>query len=832
MEFKLLNDYFDVFARNIPAIPLKFKNNVETKTIENLLDTAYYILQTYGECLYVKIIDGRIVRYQPLTNPSFMNKWQKTEQAYQGHIEIKEEYLSLDWNAIHSYPRNKNIQPLIDVLNLVCEKFEIPDCDLLFNTSKNTPMITKDRTFADKPIFGNHIVLDWDAPIISYPVFSTFSNEDYKDFVFPSLEDLERMESSFGIVNSRNMIWNVKEKNVLIIVSNSNQDAESIVEYARTNQLEYTIVPDDKVQWIVSSNSRIETKAPMNPEGILKDGFDPNSNDIIKNYKYIICFEDLYFPTLLFSASCIFKKKSLFKTWYSDSLNEGQDFISFSRIEEVQKIISDSQIDFEKVGANGRMFAIKNLARENILEFIKTNLENFVNCDYDSSKIPISSIQAEFQRISLEEYRKRFSDLPKLETIRSLKYDRLKHNKVLHLAFQTSPWTLNPMSRYRTTKTYSSQVEGMNDAYIGIRVINSLAEEIPNFCYTLDYSINQKSNYVDVYTENLNGVMLEDFLRDHPSKFNELFLQICSALEVAWQRFGFVHGNLTTKNIIVLKLEEAQRITYRKHDSQSAIVTKYIPVIFNYSKSSCLAPEFGSAKEFNTFFSNKKIIIGNMDDEKINELLHGSKDSKTLLKSLGKSIKETKPFKSPEDVMKAVVKKSDITDNKIKYGNVKQESWTDAPKHSNTRNEYDKLRGVIESSSSNNVIERVFNNPFPVGKSKLENTILKYEMMNNISSAFNVSANIEIKTNNNISRALEIIKRFYDDIITTSPDLDFTSENWDVKVLASRYYKTLSEHPSTIAFLESMKDITASTINKVIVASLDATRDFYKTRRI
>lgn len=134
----------------------------------------------------------------------------------------------------------------------------------------------------------------------------------------------------------------------------------------------------------------------------------------------------------------------------------------------------------------------------------------------------------------------------------------------------------------------------INEAFIGLKCLNLL--KTPNFIYTLDFVEDDERSSTPteperapgaVYLEYIKGPTLCEFIKTNPSLkiILEIIVQIMLSLEMAQLRYGFVHNDLMTWNIIVQTAKEPIIIEYDLFYTKLCIKTKYIPCIIDYGKS-------------------------------------------------------------------------------------------------------------------------------------------------------------------------------------------------------------------------------------------------------
>lgn len=132
--------------------------------------------------------------------------------------------------------------------------------------------------------------------------------------------------------------------------------------------------------------------------------------------------------------------------------------------------------------------------------------------------------------------------------------------------------------------------ETINDAFIGINCINSVANIVPNFAYTFGSWSDSGSYYV--VNKFVAGESLEDFIKSPAFTipvYIEIIAQLSLALISAQVHCGFVHNDMYPWNIIVNRLPETTVINYpisqNNHPAVVSLSTQVLATIIDYGKS-------------------------------------------------------------------------------------------------------------------------------------------------------------------------------------------------------------------------------------------------------
>lgn len=153
-------------------------------------------------------------------------------------------------------------------------------------------------------------------------------------------------------------------------------------------------------------------------------------------------------------------------------------------------------------------------------------------------------------------------------------------------------WQLNVATEKDQISVHSvrsSDYRVVHAAMVTIFGLNKLISMIPNFQFSYCYvsycgyqgeiceSNSETSNWI---LDTIKGISfydaIEDDLFDKYTYYN-LFMQIINALYIAYKEIGFIHGDLSTKNIVIEKLEKPIHIPFyigqKSHDGVLPYIT-------------------------------------------------------------------------------------------------------------------------------------------------------------------------------------------------------------------------------------------------------------------
>lgn len=892
---------------NIPVLKFNTINSenllfdIETKQSlfsaenrENIYNTLLYLYERYGTGIYVKILNNKVFNFIVFKNKNYINNWQKriVDGFTNGFIDVEIDFIGLlDNFVIKNYDEIPYPFWLKTFLIDLCNTRKIPECEFFVNFARDCPVIKIDRTIADNNI-GNNIVDNMLKPI-QHTVFSFNTSDNFKDIAIPSLVDIERITyNTFGIMDVRQMKWIDKKNSFLFkttslcngVYLNKNpinlkyslvlklqklfneklQKYENLEEIfdkitIREQELKYRNYDIDVGITEFNDNLPVIIKSQVYTIPV-EESLIPKNNteyNLLQN-KFIFLTDEVASPnelsSVLFSGSCIIRVESDWQTWFDDFLLPDIHYIllkkDLSNLREIVDWCIDNDEECKKIASNAREFATKYLGTNGIYDYWQKILNEIKPLKYDN--ISIKQIQYELQEEFIYNYFKEFSDLPivKFPSLRKLNRRRTwaENLAIMMLLSKNGVYSYDD----KIFETQIFDVENCNDQlnniFIGIRVINNICREIPNFTFT--YYLNFFKHFSS-YTEYIEGIPIDSFLNFNPEKFVEIFTQIYLSLQLAYERYNFIHGDLKPENVIIQELENPISITYRLSTRVFSIETRYVVVIKNFSKSTILS----NFELYNKM--NKRMYIGKSisDISDISEISnvakYKNKDVKYLFKKMGKKIYNRLPISkkypsyenipetsSPFEEMTRTVQNDDIVSSNVKFGVNKNDTGI---QDSNPRLIYDHMVGNPAPYSQ--VVSNVFENPLPKEKTVLGNVIIQYEILQSLRSAIadlNLKFSIDIVTNDNLKKCFNFVKKHYDDVINETSILTLNNkyklgaENvnekedlWGIRTNTIKYISYISKHKYSQKILNCIEEIFTSTIQDAMELGVRNTLYFY-----
>lgn len=812
------------------------RSNFMSSEVEDLETTILFILKNFGKGVYIKIINNKLDCFIPFKNFNFKGYFK--DRTDFGNITILDNFI------IKNYDIDTDVMWIKDFIIMVCENRNISDCEFFLNSELNYPIVGGDV----------HV------PANIHTIFSFNVSPHFYDLAFPSFVDFQRiLKNNFGIEDFKTMKWD--DKNVEFLYKGDILNDGIYSDKYPVNQ-KLAVIKFMKENYPEISNvsiTKFYENTPIVVNNIVyffeKQEFFKNQQhvDVISKSKFIFAIDGVGYPEelsmLLFSGSCVIRVQSEWFSWYDFVLEEDIHFVSvksdLSNLKEKIEWCLNNDEKCKQIGLNAREFSLKYLTRNGIFDYMQLIMNKFVN--RLNRKTSLSTLQAEHQRLSLENYFVSFSNIPypsHLDATFLSKYTReWQWNNALSILLYKDR-NFKELSSYFVKYVHKNPFDGMNDAFIGINAINLLTKDIPNFCFT--YFVKTENEKVVVFRERMyNCYKLDNFLKSNPDKFTEIFIQIFLSLQLAYERLCFEHGNLAPENILVKELQQPIKILYRLESKTWAISTKFIPIICDFSKSKILSNFSNKVYKINRMFIGRN---EDMDDtyqnefvkddvneinNKINGLLHvsGAKDSRYLLKKLGKKIyTKISNLDEPETAMKKTITKKDILDADIKFGAVTTDEEIPGQ---NTRFIYDSIVGDV--NAVNNVADRIFQNGLPNEKTSIGNAIVEYELIQNLKSSLgniNLKITVDVETSQKIQSCMNFVRKNYRSVIEDTfseslMDLIDTGDLFNLKIFILKYLTVIFRNSFSKKMWENLLKVAISTIGESIRLGIENTKAFY-----
>lgn len=839
----------------------------------DIADSLQYVFKRLGKAVYLKIYNNELKIFLPFKNMQYSNYWQKSKDFETGRLKgffrINAPELYLEDFALKAYDPGyeSDILWIKNMFQSLCKFRKIKDCEFFFNFERRLPLYNMSRNFPDLTAFGTDR-LDPEIPQRPVAVMSMCTSVDHLDIAAPTKEDWSRIESDiFGVEDFKGMKW--KDKNDVFLFRSDYVNPGAFADSFPLNQKMALVKKIKSRPDYSGENFNIGISQTKNFQIIVDNrnyapvydpALDPDTDfGQLAKSKFIFVVDGVghapELSSLLFTGSCIIRIDSAYgwKCWYDDVLTPGIHYVSVkSDLSDLNKKIDwciSNDSEAEKIGASAREFAVKKISKNGMFDYLQASVEKGVP-SMQYKETAAATIQMDFQISDIERKIYAFKDddrnVPAGRIDLPANYDfgdcSQKQAIAMYMAnggYDGLRWPTTVLrhsnvcyigKRKISCKVYDNQYQCVNDAFIGIKCMNELAKEIPNFCYTYFYR-----PFV-VASEFIEGTRIDEFLEEFPDKHNEVMIQICLALELARERFCFEHGKMDPKHVIVHRLPKPVKITYRLSAKTWAVESDCIPVIMHYSHAKVL-----------TSFDNKllfeRMFVGRYEhDEKSekyyeeNALEEPDKDLKNLLKKMGKKMvdklgsKMKRRERTPFALMSEIVPLKSIKENKTRFGGTQEEN----PQVTISRLEYERL--LRNQNRHSECCDRIFQNALPVEESPVGNVILQYEIGQSLKSVlvdFNSKFTFDVATDDRIKKTLEFVKNFYDKLIEDTADVEFdydleTVDLWGIRMFIRKYLKPISENRFSDRIKRGLKKIMEATFAEAVKIGASNTVKFYK----
>lgn len=148
----------------------------------------------------------------------------------------------------------------------------------------------------------------------------------------------------------------------------------------------------------------------------------------------------------------------------------------------------------------------------------------------------------------------------------------------------------------------------VNEAFVGLFGTNTILSLTPNFMQVYSYVLsrnckigNEMELCSTIYTQYIKGIDFDDFfLTSNLADYKAVLLQTILALALAHEKFGFIHNDLHSGNIIIRVLNEPYNTVFNNQ-----IITRslYQPVMIDFGRSTIIV----NNKRYNITANDKNI---------------------------------------------------------------------------------------------------------------------------------------------------------------------------------------------------------------------------------
>jgi hypothetical protein len=624
----------------------KFKKGIFVKIVNNRLRvflpfSKYNFVNEWGD--KIKVESGTIVNF--LRNISRMEKRFFNENRVNNFTNT---WYANNCLVRYEYPISEgdsNVYIIKNMLEELCEKRQIPDIEFFMNR-RDFPLLTRNGT---EPYYNIWDTIDQPLISHSYskyvPIFSMSVTDHYADVLSPTHEDWARVQSFENIWfpkacrsynNNFNTPWN--DRKPTAVFRGGSTGCGVTIETNQRLKVAYLslITPPDNngipyldagiTNWNLRprklmGNQFLQTIEKDKLPFTLVSKLTPEQQ---AEYKYIINIDGhvtAFRLSLELNMGCvILLVKSPWKIWFSDMLIPYEHYVPVK--EDLSDLISqiqwcrDNDDKCQIIVNNAKNFYNKYLMKDGILDYLQkrlVNLKSHIGIYLYNSISPLD-YQISQEKNDLQSYlypntTKNVSDISEIPNI-GRSYGLLQgihsivnmiNNKstfeniavkgvdifsnklgiVRQFTIATFPFAV------KTTTDSQKIKEHIHETYISIKCINNLLKQIPNFVYI--FGMYQQENTYNVITEYIDGPTFDQYIKSSSFNFKEyllILIQICLAIQVAQNSYGFVHYDLAPWNIIIQTLDKPTLFDYViSYDKVIRVRTNKIPIIIDFGKS-------------------------------------------------------------------------------------------------------------------------------------------------------------------------------------------------------------------------------------------------------
>lgn len=709
-------------------------------------DTFSYIFYTFRKGIFIKIKNGKVKVFLPFTKNEGKREFDTT------------------------YPAISNM------LKTLSDTRKLPDMEFFVNPS-------------DIPILNTEHAKD---PKYS-PVLGLFGSVGYADIPIPMADDWSRAvrkESKFFPHNCGHS---------LIMRSNTSWKDKKSIAFFR-----------GKLQ---------------SPEPSLLVVSERITSEEQTKYKYFLNLSDTRLGLELESGCCVLLAQNKYKLWYRDLLKPYVHYVPVKQdlsdlIEKIKWCQSHDE-DCEKIAKNAKVFVSTFLGKEGILNYLQQVLYEVKkqNGVYFYNSVDISTIRYFAEVSYLQDQLKSDSRYDKIYAIPmpdvygndtgvTRNYGHLKAVEKLvqrtirvdkgsiqmgSIIFQNNDVKIQSCSLFgypMVRETKKGDIAIAHEAFISLSTMNEASKYVPNFTYVFGYYKDSEGSHI-ISEYSMPSITLNQYIQTRFEKIEyiSILIQVALALQVAQNFYGFIHGDLTTKSILLKMLPRPQKVQYQvSHNKVYTIETSLIPIIMGFEKA-------------NVF---KSIIPYNFDR---------IKDIASLIASgpeIGKNVKYTTPIDFVHGIAKTVRHKF------FKMSSYKNAEYISSPKqvidYSTLSNNQDRLPTYLNTAKDIVTCGEAYktDNPFFANYvyGKLLDTLMgtREDMVRYLKVIRSTELNQKIKEYDDI---IANFKTLYLDAIDQEPvEQSYTLP----EIPMIRYTESIFLEPEKLLeLLEKVKDITLPT---------------------
>ena len=618
MFHKLKKGLFVKIKNNQLAVFLPFsKNNFTNEWSHRVhVHPKYGTMQRFAE--YINAI-GKLP--YKVSAQRYTNKW------YANNCLVRYEF--------PTHEGDTNVPIMSDLLKTLCRERKVPDMEFFLNR-RDFPVLRTDEKEPYHHIWGDH-------PLVSHnyekyaPIVSMVSAPSFGDLASPTCDDWIRVSPGKYFLPKGRQIstdfeldWNAKQPTAVfrgastgVGVTCSTNPRLKVAHLDATQPLETPPLLDAGItKWQLRPRKLCTQKylqtidvPALERKGIrLKPFVSPKDQS---RYKYILHIPGhvaaYRLSVELAMGSCILKVDTPYRLWFERLLKPMVHYVpvraDLSDLMDKIRWCRENDAVCRTIAENARAFYDTYLCRDGILDYwqkllidmkgwtghyvhpictpLQRQLSREQGCTLPVHQVPLRDVPIPYEvgRHSLFRAIEKMLGEGKGGFLKSTGTVLFKNRAG---TVQVHKRRIGPVDVAVKTTTDSDKFkETIHEAFIA-QEINRLVKEIPNFVYTLGV-IDTSLLYEYVEGETMEAWLSKTRSPSEQTSFVYeymfLLIQIALALDVAQQRIGFVHWDLTPWNIILRPLKTPRVFDYLTHRGIVRVKTSLVPVLIDFGRS-------------------------------------------------------------------------------------------------------------------------------------------------------------------------------------------------------------------------------------------------------
>ena len=388
-------------------VSIQFKEYSKHLMKEDLMNTLYYIFHHFGEVIYYRIRDNKVVCRYHIYNYKYENDWSSYINFSKNRTVLNllnnrkgESYLTIehkkywsnngcniffeDWSRLKGNPTSY-IREFNEMIDATIYKYKnVPDSDIIINR-KDFQMLRRDGRYADYYMYP----VDYDFNVKYnlnrvWPVASQSKTADNLDINIPSADEWRNLNKSEELCTD----WN-RKINKAVFRGSSTGCGTTIENNLRLKLANIALKHSDLLDVkIASKTGRVVKQFKINKSDRSISFINSYQyKELFGNfltateqslYKYIFCIEGnaqaYRLPDEFRKKSLLLRVDSDYYMWFEPLLKDGNNIITidreynnlFDRLDYLQKDDKTAK----KIAENGYKFGEKYINREKICEYL------------------------------------------------------------------------------------------------------------------------------------------------------------------------------------------------------------------------------------------------------------------------------------------------------------------------------------------------------------------------------------------------------------------------------------------------------------------------------